>query len=214
MNRFKLISVILLALSVTACGNDPQDASEENFKTAINRILADDPICIESGDFKRLRHTVPFSFPWTYNPNTWYYVRDYVAGTIDALDMFESVGLLEKEEKLMKKRKAYGGGNLDVMVPTYNLTDGGKNVFKNSGFCYGVKQVVEIINYTEPTKQMGQSAVQVQYTLAPKITEDWIRDDAFKAWVDKIEKSILTPEKNSMTLVLTKKGWFSPWELR
>lgn len=216
MNGFKFISIILLALFVTACGNDPQDASEENFENAINRILVQDPLCIKMSSFKDSPIFNNFNFPDIYRGklNVWGQPEKRKGKRENIILIFVEAGLVQAEEGEFEQKNPFSGRPEKTNGRRYSLTDRGNEVFKDKGFCYGIKQVVEITNYTEPNAQMGQSAIQVQYTYIKKITDDWIRNDAFKDWVKEVEESADAPRKGSATLVLTKKGWFSPWELR
>lgn len=212
MKRFKYISIILLALSVTACGNDPQDVSEENFKTAINRNLAHDPICIKISGIKGAPILDRFDFPELFEIRSW--ERQSKGQKENIIQMFVEAGLVKAETGEFERKNPLNGRSEKINARHYSLTDRGNEVFKDNGFCYGLNQVVEIINYTEPTEQMGQSTVQVQYSFAPEITEDWIREEGFKSWVDEVEKKRQSPEKSRQTLMLTKKGWFGQWDFR
>lgn len=212
MKHIKTVAVVLLSFALQACGNDPQNASEENFKTAINRLLTDDPLCIKISSFKGGIILNSFDFPELFEIKQW--VRQSKGHKERLLLLFVKAGLVKAETGEFERKNPFSGRPEKINARRYSLTDKGKDVFKDKGFCYGVKQLVEITNYTEPTAQQGQSAVQVQYTYSKKITDDWVRNGAFEGWVREVEESVRTPKKKSITLVLTKKGWFSPWELR
>lgn len=208
MKQLQAIVITLLTFSVIACGSDPHDVSEENFEITINRILARNPLCVTSTNFRSLGYGQSFELPWTYNPRK----KDIMGRTdakISVFDTFTDIGLLNKEEIPIDNKSIFESNDF-----RYSLTEQGKESFRDGGFCYGINQVVEITNYTEPTEQNGSKAVQVTYTYFEKITNDWIIDSPFKYAMDSVEKSQENPEQDSQILILTKKGWFSLWELR
>ena len=198
------------ALLVTACGNDPKAANEENFEAALNAHYAQMKQCIRVG-------SAPNADGIIQEFRTDGRVQDkqlsFYNGLVD-------LGLLDAVT-YQKDTKNFSGqvtGKADWIG--YKFSDKGKTFLRPAGLdtgafstgahqlCYGTPQVVEILNFTEPAEAMGVKGSSVQYTYKLVDIAPWANDLALSNQYEWLPESISNPSiVKDDDLVLTNNGW-------
>lgn len=171
----QFFGAIILAFALFAC-SEPKAATKENFEVVINKYL------LENKD----------SYTCSFFGNKFPFVDEFGIRKKDFQEYIE-LGLFkeEKEEKLLKL--GIFGGDKVVKISTYDLTDLGKQHFKDGKFCFGTPKVEEIINFTEPADFMGQKVTEVNYKYKLKNLPEWYK--------------IETMKERRIVLVLMNDGW-------
>ncbi len=189
------VLVVIGCMVVLASGCSKTAPNESNFKASVNRMLEVQPMCVGFYDAK--------SFPVTL-------LNDKI------LDLMVGKELLATTPAPNNR-------------VTYNLTDAGRASSMHQAergfgplsitdryFCYGIKKVDKIINYSEPSSVMGQTFVHLSYTWKPaKDLPSWASDPKFGvATGDWQLQSLQTGDmsktgerKANDTLILTHNGW-------
>lgn len=180
-----------IILLITGCvilfagGCSKKTPNESNFREAINHNLSKSPM-----------HT------------GFYFTSDFPTTTLSDsyLDAMVPKGLVMKTSAGIDRVK-------------YDLTDAGRATSfpargKNYAFCYGIRKVDKILNFTEPADSDGKSTVSVSYTW--KLAEplpSWAVDP-LAASSDSVLRSLQTgidpnpdSRKAKAILVLTHNGW-------
>jgi hypothetical protein len=204
--KSSLFSLVILLLALTGC-NNPKDVNKENFTKAINNSFKDSMRACINFDVK---------FPVQFQTEFGLY-RNTSMDEVKVISQYEAladVGLLV----LQKSEKTSGTGFDYRNNTTYivNLTESGKKYFQpKKGFCYGDREVTEIVNFTEPTEVLGMAfkASQVNFKYQTKNLAPWINKlqqlnkigvfPYVKADID----STSSPVEKSTSLVLTNNGW-------
>ena len=196
--------VILLAL--TGC-NNPKDANKENFTKAINNSFKESMrACIDLNAQFPVKFETEFGLYRNTSMDEFIFISRYEA--------LAEIGLL-----VLKKSENSSGRGFDYRNKTtyiFNLTEEGKKYFQpKKGFCYGDREVTEIVNFTEPTEVLGMTfkASQVNFKYQTKNLAPWVNKlqklkkmgvfPYVKADID----SISSPVEKSTSLVLANNGW-------
>jgi hypothetical protein len=171
-------AALAAALLLAACG--------ERIEADIRKRFAekhDKPLCIN------FRTAFPAAI--SVNPMT----KD----TLTWLSALENAGLLSARELPPERRGFFADRRVE-----FSLTDAGRRQLKPEGFCYGRAEIVEVIDYTQPSQVSGVSTVQAQARLRRHIDADWARDPALARLVDAGDQTV------DMVLVKKAKGGWSP----
>ena len=210
-----LIVVGIAALVSASCGKSPKDATAENFQAAIQAVLDKQPACIAV--------SVPSD-----HPDSMGQVRPDVQ-----LDALVRVGLVSKVTAKMQETERDMAAVVKGSPPRvvsglhYDLTDKGKQYLGKKGhtissasllglpvrtLCFGKKQFIAVVRYTEPSQDMGQMMTKVTYRYKLTNVPDWARDgDVTKAYAASMHlEPFDRPREDTMTLVLTSDGWRAP----
>ncbi len=204
MNKAKcFFAVILIAFFVTGCSS-PKDANKKNFKKAINAHLEKQCILISP------RPVFYKQFPVTVK------LRNMPKET-EKFDALVKVGLLEvKTGTTQAYQSLFGSKKITVPTKTYSLSEKGKMDFKSiddglmgtkAGFCIANYEINEIINFSEPSQDMGYTVSQVNYTVSPVNIKDWASNPEVLAAFPRITEKLQKNKKQSATLVLMNDGW-------
>lgn len=156
------LSATILALILLGC-SDPKTANKENFETVINKYLLESKdtfTCSSLGD----------EFPLT----------DKFGTRIKYFQEYVELGLLKesKEEKIIKDFLTRA--DKKVEISTYDLTERGREHYKNGKFCFGTPKVEQIINFSEPMDFMGQKVTEVNYKIKLENLPEWYKKDTVK----------------------------------
>lgn len=232
----KIALCTLVALSLTACGGDAQEANLKNFKKALERSNAKHSMCVpvvlniqhHEGFAARANHVVgePLLIVADHN----------VKGERINKDVQEQINILTKEgfykEEKAKdkdgKEKKEAKSKQDKDEPTirsYQLTEKGQKYAKQTHhgtlFCVGKRQIKQIEWFTMPTPANGVTVSQVAYTISYKM-DDWAKKllkhdykkdkdgEAKEKPFDQFHQS----KEEIATMVQTNKGWIDYRELR
>ncbi|MBX3603381.1 MAG: hypothetical protein KIS83_14820 [Rubrivivax sp.] len=120
--------------------------------------------------------------------------------TLAWLSALEGAGLVTARELPPDRRAFFRDRRFE-----FALTEAGQRQFQpERGFCYGRAEIVEVIDYTEPSQVSGVATVQAQARLRRHIDAAWARDPAVAGLVASGD------EKVDMVLVKKAKGGWSP----
>lgn len=87
----------------------------------------------------------------------------------------------------------------------FTLTDAGRKALKpDLGFCYGRAEIVEVIDYTEPSDVGGVPTVKAEARLRRQIDAEWARDPALAELAGSGEQTV------EMLLIRKAKSGWSP----
>jgi len=209
--NLKLIITSMIIVLFSACSDNKNEASVENFTKVINEHFKQKAFCIKLTD-KIGRFPDETSSATT---------------SLDEYQVYEKMGFLKLTPQRVKYRGMPGGGDKDGMIDGYTvkLTEKGKKAYhddkKNSwgekGFCIGHYQVEKISNYTTPAERNGFVMSKVDYTLTAMNMEDKIieiiKEEQAKGQFHnaKIDKT----KDESKALILTEmKGWIHERDMR
>ena len=209
------ISSTILLLSLQACSN-PKDANKDNLKKALNQYFETHPSCFTLFDSK---------FPHYEGIGPRGESRS-MSGYSQWYDAMAEAGLLTTQTIENKTSMGILGEYVEVRRK-FELSEEGASAFDSQKrFCYGVREIIDITNFTEPTVSMkeGGTTSKVLYTYR-------IKDK--KPWVDRLPLSKFSYSNGLTTinelledrpalsgtasgeasLVLTEKGWVDSREL-
>ncbi|OCL86276.1 hypothetical protein [Arcobacter porcinus] len=171
----QLLGAIILAFALFAC-SDPKAATKDNFESVINKYLLENK---EHFSCSYLGNNFPF--------------RDDTGLRKKHLQKYLDLGLLTEETEVKIHKGAFMGQDMRVEINTYDLTELGKEHYKNEQFCFGEPKVKQIIGFTEPVELMGQKVTEVNYELKLEYLPNWYKID--------------TTTNKRITLKLTDNGW-------
>jgi len=212
MRKQNYKAILLLAslgVMLSACGADPRDASEANFKTALNNHLSKMGECVQVGNKPNEQ-----GFIEAFRMDGLGFGADQ-KGFYDAL---AAEGLLEttqfqKEERNFSKTRmiSYVGYKFTREGQTYLRPYEYNNGFFAAGIpqiCYGTAEVIEITNFTEPAKSVGVKTTSVTYIYHLIDIAPWAKTTALVEEYDWISGRIAADQlEGEDDLVLTNNGW-------
>jgi hypothetical protein len=176
---------------LSAC-SDQKSANENNFVAAINAYFADKPVCLPAVQY-------PAEIV----------VGAFGEGRLRAFDALVGAGLLNREE--LRRPAANLGEQRDgpeVHTIRYMLADKGRKSLSDRGWCYGVRKVVKIVRFTEPTDAFGARVSEVLYAYSYAGVPDWAKNNAVIAAFPQLQEvSAAEPPQERVVLVLTNQGW-------
>ena len=201
----KKLSVTLLAMALIACSS-PQDATESNFKSAIQEYYTQKQACF----------SLNAAFPHEVAKSDYSYKKNS-----EILNELVAIGFLNSTETEKEVRVFLGQSKKKEPAVRYELTEKGKGVTKETekaflslggtNFCYGNYAVEEITNFTEPSDFMGEKVSKVKYTYKAKDIASWVKEnDVLKNSFNRIAKDIASidnPIEGKAALILTNNGW-------
>ena len=210
MNYTRKVILLLSATSLilSACGNDPNAASEANFETALNAHYAKKKECIRVGS----------------EPNDEGIIQEFSTDgraqnkQLAFYNSLQNSGLLETVTYQKDTKNFSGQVTGKSNWVGFKFSDEGKsylrpedNDFFSTGIpqlCYGTPQVVSITNFTEPADVMGVKASSVQYTYKLVDVAGWANDPMistqYKWLAERLANQAI--QKND-DMVLTNNGW-------
>ena len=159
------IATIIIA-SVVGCSS-PTEANKDNFKAAINDFYEVKKECLDIG---KLPITTPES-------------KDY-----SLVNELEKLGFLQAEKTQMEYESAQSLFGLEdsKQVPAlkYSLTPKGESIATidtsdEVSFCYAQYEVVEIVDFTEPTESDGYTISRVNYDYKISDIAEWAKTSTF-----------------------------------
>ena len=198
------------ALLVTACGNDPKAANEENFEAALNAHYAQMKQCIRVG-------SAPNADGIIQEFRTDGRVQDkqlsFYNGLVD-LGLLDAV-TYQKDTKnfsgQVTGKADWGGFKFSDKGQTFLRPAELDKVAFSTGarqLCYGTPQVVEIINFTEPAEAMGVKVSNVQYTYRIIDTAPWANNPALTKEFEWLSERVTNQSiAKADDMVLTQAGW-------
>ena len=209
-NPFKAVLLLSAAAILSACGDDPKAANKANFEKALNAHYAQMKQCVKIGS----------------KPNADGIIQEFrTDDTVQDKQLpfyngLSSLGLLEAVT-YQKDTKNFSGqvtGKADWVG--YRFSNKGESFLRLASLdkgafstgarqlCYGTPQVVEIVNFTEPTETMGAKVRNVQYRYRLVDVAPWASDPAltnqFEWLSERISSDSIAKDDD---LVLTNNGW-------
>jgi hypothetical protein len=199
---------------------DPKAASNANFEHVINAWVEKHPPCItipwgdaQEGDGSRM------DFPRykESTPQKLAFMEDARKKQVDQFDALVEAGLLKSSPTQITRKIAFGGDK-NVAVTAYDLTDKGKAALEKdekgvplsgarTAFCYGKPHVDEVTQFTEPGDMMGMKVSQVSYRYHLEDLPDWAKSSRIKAAFPDIERNTAESLDGKAAVVLTGDGW-------
>ena len=197
--------VVLLA----ACSN-PKDASERNFKAALQAHYdrPDQAICIQ------------VSIPLDRANNTGekielkpIEVRSDSKGD-DTLFALAKAGLFTEEVREAPNPNRRDKSNPMIRTSVFSLADEGRKFIRDGGgafsrrlnFCTGKLEVISITNFTQPTEMLGFTMTQVRYKTRVTEQAPWLTNEVMKAAFLFREKDFADGADARASLLLTNNG--------
>lgn len=198
----KKLQVLLISFFLVGCSN-PQNATDANFKDAIQKYFNDTRACF----------SIDVAFPYEHekkrNKNV-------------ILEELVKLGLLSKEDSIKVSENMFNKKLLTKeSAVKYSLKAKGEKVAtlirKNTAFssgktkiCYGVYKVEDIIDFSEPADMFGQKISKVNYTYKISNVASWAENDVLKMKYATLKKDLNSSQKSErgkVILILTNKGW-------
>lgn len=220
MLNYKYKAILLLsaaALMLAACGNDPKDANEANFETALNAHYVKMKECFHLGS----------------EPNDEGVIQEFRTDRkvqdkqLPFYNSLMDLGLLETVT-YQKDLKSFSGqvtGKAEWVG--FKFSDEGETYLRPSDFdsgffstgapqlCFATPQVVEITNFTEPAEVMGVRASTVQYTYKLVDVAPWANAPALSTRLKWMPERLSDQSiKKDDDMVLTNNGWVHHSELK
>lgn len=198
MKTFPPVPVIAAALLLTACGSDPQAASDQSYTAALEAWHAEDPACIS------LRRQVPIDV-----------LADREAELKAGLDVMAEAGLLKPSTVTRETEPRYGRLRQAEHV-RYEPTQAGAEVIRPSSnrfvggnqLCFGRKRVADVSGYTEPAELGGVRMTRITYTWRLDDVPPWANRPEVQTAFPALAEALAEREGQSTeTLVLTESGW-------
>ena len=187
-------ALVLLA-ALAGCG-DPKAANKDRLSHALTAHFHDH--CIFVTPSVGLN-----TFPVTVSEQS-------ETGRFDAL---VSAGLLTAAARADEHPGPLGIGTVRDQSKTYGLTVQGRALFQdgaenNRGFCAGHYKVDDVLGFTPPRAENGQTTSDVTFTVTP-VMEPWVGNaDVQARYGDQLAE--VKPTTDRATLVQTEKGWAFP----
>ncbi|WP_154813624.1 hypothetical protein [Hellea balneolensis] len=196
--------ILGVAMMLSACAKTSQIASEENFKKALNAHFSKMKECsgvgtgVDDEGYVGVFHAEG---------------RDWTAKDRERFEVLEKLGVLEvtRFQKSEKSTLNPGSTNaVDYVGYTFSAMgaqyvrpaelDAGNVQAGIPQLCYGTKQIVDVLNFTEPVAVSGVKASNVKFTYKLVDIAPWADSPSLKA-------SANNTLEGSEDLVLTKNGW-------
>ena len=196
----KKMTFLLAAVLMTGCSNS-KDASESNFKAALQEYYDQKPACLD----------LSITFPYEESKNSYFLMKNE-----KVLNELVNLGFLTVEETEVESRYNMYGKKSPEEALKYDLTDQGRKQANlsdehNQNFCYGNYEVVDVKNFTEPTDMMGETVARVNFSFKLTNVDDWAKESpVFKEQLIGVKRSFLALDKpidSKAELILTNKGW-------
>jgi hypothetical protein len=203
MRKFAVIGLVAV---VSACSN-PQDATEKNFKAAIQSYLnAEYPKCYFHGNFP----TELSDFGFDKNKYNIFHA------------LAEAKLLSEKEVSRKEFDSLFGLNQKETKVTyAYNLTAEGQKYYqpeviktwggeKVGGFCLGSAKINSIVQFSEPADMFGNRVSRVSYTYSVADLPAWVTAEDVVVLDKKLKEDVDSrnaPIKETKAMILTNNGW-------
>ena len=192
------------AMMLSACGDTSQTANEANFKAALNAHYTKMKECSGVG-----MGVDDQGYVGTFHAEG----RDWTAKERERFEVLEKSGVLEavrfqKNEKSVLNR----GTTNTVDYVGYKFTAMGAQYLRPKEFdagsiqagipqlCYGTKQVVDVLNFTDPVPIAGVKASNVKFTYKLVNIAPWVDSPSLKARAN-------DTSEGSEDMILTNNGW-------
>lgn len=208
-----LISVAA-ALLLAACGSSTS-ASKSNFAKAIDVPLAKACLKLDPTDVTGMLlsgHIYPLEMPTNQAgiAVSAAQAAEWNTRNFGAFDALVKAGLLTSADAQVKE--PYGAKKVPGKI--YSLTAAGKKALQRPewvSFCAGTYKVDEVVNFTVPGNEMGQTYSQANFTYTPTNVASWATSDAVKSAYPEFSKSLeaakTQPLKGRADMVLMNDGW-------
>jgi len=193
-----------VAVMMSACGDKSQTANKANFKAALNAHFSKMKECSGVG-----AGADDQGFIGSFHAEG----RDWTAKERERFEVLEKIGVLEavrfqKTEKSVLNPDAtnvveYVGYKFSAMGVQYVRPaelDAGSLQAGIPQLCYGTKQVIDVLNFTEPAAVAGVKASNVKFTYKLVDIAPWADSPELKASANNVLEG-------SEDLVLTNNGW-------
>ncbi|WP_456268844.1 hypothetical protein M1D97_00800 [Kushneria sp. AK178] len=192
MKSYRVLALLPLAALLSACG-DPQEASEGNFRSALQDDVGGmgPAICLEA-PAPRL--------PFVMNQRAAGQQSDMAERTKRANALVDA-GLLEREDLSDGRQR-------------YSLTDDGRDSYarahglEQGGFCFGKVRIEGVDSFTPAQAIEGGFTVShVRYSYSVRDIPSWAEEDSLRqAYQGGLEGLDDTRHKRAM-MILTNQGW-------
>ncbi|KVL28714.1 hypothetical protein WS97_25550 [Burkholderia territorii] len=203
---------VAVAILLAACGSK-KDASNSNFKEAIDAHLAKSCVTVRPGGFMG-GDAYPISVT-LHVPDNFTSPQQTAERNADSTRPYEvlvKAGLLTTKDGTTKQVSMFGSGPKDVPTRIYDVTDAGKKVLadpngKGTGLCAARYKVDEVVRFTEPSNAMGSTMSEVSYTFSPIDIADWAKSTDIQQVYTGLASELADHQKGRTMLVLASDGW-------
>lgn len=192
---------IFFVVLISAC-DDPKEASEDNFKRAIQEYLD---------------RTYPKCYVKTELPVV---IDSNYFGAKEKLQALAKLGLVSESQVKIEKTTFGNKKNL-VFAPSFELTKEGEKYFTPNvaktmggqvlgGFCIGKANVKDIGSFSEPSEMHGHRISRVNYTYEVSNLPEWATAPEITSVLKELKADVeshTVPIKKRDFLVLTNNGW-------
>jgi len=203
---FKKATLLLsgAAMILSACGDTSQTANDANFKAALNSHFAKMKECSAVGT-----GVDDQGYVGTFHAEG----RDWTAKERERFETLEKLGVLDivRFQKVERSVLNPGTTNTGDYVG-YKFSDMGAQYVRPEEFdvgsiqdgipqlCYGTKEVVDVLSFTDPVPIAGVKATKVKFTYKLVDIAPWVDSPSLKA-------SASDTSEGSEDLILTNNGW-------
>ncbi len=216
-----LVLLATMAFAVSACSDDPKAASKQNFQSAINAYIQQQPAClsIPRSGVKPDGESPP-AFPRYVSiaPATTELPRQNLQQAQASFEALVEAGLMSAAETTIKVSDLWGRRAVDVPVRAYSLTAEGQKALSVVGeqtafmspdqrLCYGKPTVDDVIRFTEPAEMMGMKVSHVSYRYRLADVPAWARHPAMQAAFPQLQRDTAGPLEAKAAVVMTSEGW-------
>ena len=202
MKKSVIVAVSLGAILLVGCGSK-QDASEKNFKAAIQTFLDSEyPKCYY---FESFPAVVDMDF----------------RNRKSTLTAMVKAGLVSVKDEPYEEQEIWGNKKKTSIRPTFYLTEEGKKFYKPDvdktiggkslgGFCFGKAKVRDVPQFTEPSDMRGHNMSRVNYTFVVNDLPSWTKLPEILTAIPALKPDVESensPIQGKATVVLTNNGW-------
>lgn len=181
---------------LASCGS-VQDATESNFRAALQSWFDEHGECVNVGDI-----------PAKIRVGTQSRIRTGYEAMVAA-------GLLTIEKR-REEQPSYSGKNRLIDELVYRPTsEGAKFIGKaadpslgRNELCFARRHVIVVISWTQPGEMMGLRVSQVRYNYRLADIAPWSADPALRAAFPRMAKAVdIRQGEDKASLILTNEGW-------
>lgn len=196
MKIIKSVAVAALGVILAACGS-PQDATESNFKKAIQPYLDTQQLCVDLP-----ANAAPFSLQDGDNPGQ----KSFQRKKAEALAAAGLLSTKPTEVKALFSNKLVPGTEFQVTELGEKYLQPSKPG-RNSKFCTGKYEMGNVTNFTPPSDVMGMKISRVDFNYKVRDLAEWAKNEAIVTEFPQVAALTSDEVKGKATLVLTNNGW-------
>jgi len=198
------VAIALCAISLSGCSNK-NEASEKNFKDAINETFKTDVPCLEIDGY----YSAALGIGMPMEPD--HATDEQIIADKPLPKALADLGLVTLN--VVRTHPATGGELPYIKV---TLTEKGKPYFRDlhdrideiPSLCFGHYVLDSVDRFSQPQSMLGQTLSEVQYTYHVVDVPDWVKAPELMAHSSWLKQLVTNPVRaETKTFILTNKGW-------